>query len=96
MKVRSHNEWKVGEAKQSLSRLLELACEQPQKIYNRDRFVAAVISAEQFEEFERWLTRKAQSLDAAFDEVREIAAESDYRLDVPERVDRDSWITDGE
>ena len=95
MKLRNHDEWKVGEAKQSLSQLLDCAREQPQKIFNRDRFVAAVISAEQFEEFERWLARKSQSLDSAFGEVREIAAEVDYRLEVPERLDRESWISDG-
>ena len=96
MKAGERNEWKVGEAKQGLSHLLELAGEKPQKIYNRDRFVAAVISAAQYEEFERWLARKSQSLDRAFDELREIAAEVDYRLEVPERRDRDSWTTDGD
>lgn len=96
MKVQNQVEWKVGEAKQNLSRLLDRARSQPQKIYNRQTFVAAVISAELFEELEAWLVRKSQSLGTVFDEVREIAAEDDYRLEIPERRDRESWISDGE
>lgn len=88
--------WKVGQAKQRLSELLRRSGDEPQRIFSRDRFVAAVVSAGLFEEFERWREeRRRRSLDRRFQEVREICEDEGYSLEVPERRDRESWITDG-
>lgn len=90
-------DWRVGQAKQRLSELLRESASEPQLVYSRDRLVAAVISAELFEEFESWReARRRRSLDQSFDEVREICREEGYALDTGEREDRDSWITDAE
>jgi prevent-host-death family protein len=87
--------WKVGEAKQRLSEVLRRSSEEPQRIFSRDRFVAAVVSASLFEEFEQWREERGRStLAERFDEVRELCAEEGYELDVGERADRESWISD--
>jgi len=54
--------------------------------------VAAVISAGDFEEFERFKEEKrGQTLDRVFHEVRELAAQYDYELETGARRDREDW-----
>ena len=87
--------WLVSEAKQRLSEVLRRSEKEPQRIFSRNRFVAAVVSADLFEEFERWRAERLRgTLGRRFDEVREICAEESYSLDVGGRRDRESWITD--
>lgn len=87
--------WRVGEAKQRLSELLRESAREPQMVYSRDRLVAAVISAELFEEFAAWREeRRRRTLGESFDEVREICREEEYALDTGEREDRAGWLTD--
>lgn len=86
------SKWLTGEAKQRFSEVLRQSESAPQRIYRRDRLVAAVISAEAFEEFERWQeSAYRRTLGEAFDEVRELCVRYDYELDTGERVDRRSW-----
>jgi prevent-host-death family protein len=87
--------WKIGEAKQRLSEVLRRAREEPQRIYNRERLVAAVLDATLFERFEEWQkARTRRSLEEDFSELREICGEEGYELELEERRDRESWITD--
>lgn len=92
--------WLTGEAKQQFSEVVRRSESEPQEIYRRDRLVAAVISAEVYEEFERWRERRKRgSLADAFDEVRELCARYDYELDTGKRRDRVAWAppeADGE
>lgn len=89
--------WKVGDAKQRLSELLRRSAEAPQLVFSRDRFVAAVISAETYAAFEEWQRGLGRgTLDRKFDEVRELCAEDGYELEVGERLDRESSITDAD
>lgn len=83
-------DWNVAQAKQRLSEVLREAAEEPQRIYNRRRLVAAVVNAERFEEFERWERQSAQrSIGNDFARLRAICAEEgDWELAVPEREDR--------
>lgn len=91
------NVWRVGQAKQRFSEVLRQSTRTPQRIFHRDRFVAAVIAADLFEEFERWLDlRQRQTLGERFSEVREICREDGYRLETGTRQDRAGWISDGE
>lgn len=84
--------WLTGEAKQQFSEVLRQSEDEPQKIFRRNRLVAAVISARTFEEFERWReSRERRTLGEAFDEVRELCARYDYELDTGERIDRKAW-----
>lgn len=83
--------WLTGNAKQQFSEVLRQSETEPQCIYRRDRLVAAVISAEAFEEFQHW--REAQgrrTLADAADEICELCARYDYQLDTGERRDRDT------
>lgn len=89
--------WRVGEAKQRFSEVLRQSSEAPQRIFRRDHFVAAVIAADLFEEFERWLDQqRRRTLGESFGEVREICREDGYALDTGTRRDRPGWISDGE
>jgi hypothetical protein len=46
--------WTVAQARESFADLLQSAQQEPQSIFNRDRFVAAVIDAETFAAFQAW------------------------------------------
>ncbi len=84
--------WLTGDAKQQFSEVLRRSETEPQEIYRRDRLVAAVLSAEDFEQFRRWQSgRQGRTLGDAGDEIRELCARYDYELDVGERRDRDTW-----
>ena len=81
--------WLTGDAKRQFSEVLRRSETEPQEIYRRDRLVAAVLSAEDFERFLRWQSsRQGRTLG---DEIRDLCARYDYELDTGERRDRDSW-----
>lgn len=81
-------DWKIGEAKQRFSEVVRAAEEGPQRIYNRDRLVAAVVAPEDFEEFLDWRERRHVSLADALGELNRVCAEEGYRLELPDREDR--------
>jgi hypothetical protein len=82
----------TAEAKQRFSEVVRLAESEAQEIYRRDELVAAVISAESFEEYRAWqASRRDRTLGAAASEIREICARYDYELQTGERRDRDAW-----
>lgn len=82
--------WNVAQAKQKLSEVLRAAAEEPQRIYNRQRLVAAVVDGETFEEFHRWQQlREQRSIGERFAELRRICAEEGgWELPSPDREDR--------
>jgi prevent-host-death family protein len=84
--------WLTGDAKQQFSEVLRRSEGEPQEIYRRDRLVAAVISADDFEQFSRWRSgRESRTLGNAGDEIRELCARYDYELDTGDRRDRETW-----
>ena len=86
-------EWRIGEAKQSFSEVVRSAQAAPQKIFNRDRLVAAVISGELFEEIEQFTReRDRKSFASLTSEIREICDGEGYTIEVPQRLDRESWL----
>ena len=89
--------WKVGEAKQRFSEVIRaVRAVEPQKIYSRDRLVAAVVSPgalELLDGLDRY--HATRTLGELFAEAREICAEEEYALDVGERVDRAGWPGEG-
>jgi len=87
--------WSIAKARERFSELLRKTEVEPQPIYNRDKLVAAVISAESFEEYSAWSERtKRRSIADTFDELRKILAEEDYELQIPPREDRRNEITE--
>ncbi|GAA6616019.1 type II toxin-antitoxin system Phd/YefM family antitoxin [Scytonema sp. NUACC26] len=81
--------WKLEEAKQKFSELIDAVVEEPQLIYDRNQLVAAVVKADVFQEFLLWQQqRQKPSLADAFTELRGICAEENYHLEVPPRHDR--------
>jgi len=84
--------WGIAEAKQGFSEVVRAAEEEPQMIFNRDRRVAAVIGGETLTRFLGWREAQGRSVADLFGEVRELAAEEGFELEVPERRDRpDPW-----
>ncbi|MEH2299524.1 MAG: prevent-host-death protein [Nostoc sp.] len=75
--------------------LFMLLLKEPQLIYNRNQLVAVVVEAEMFEESLMWRKQREKiSLADVFKELRQIAAEEDYILEVPSRQDRPNPFAD--
>jgi Antitoxin Phd_YefM, type II toxin-antitoxin system len=88
-------DWRIAEAKQRFSELINSAIKEPQRIYNRNQLIAVVVEAHMFEEFLAWhKQRDKMSLADAFSELRQIAVEEDYTLEVPARKDRSNPFND--
>lgn len=88
--------WTIANAKQQFSEVVRLTAEEPQAIYNRNKPVAVMISAAEYEEFKRWQQEQRQpTMVALFDEIRTIlAAEGEDGIEVPPRTDRPSPFDD--
>jgi prevent-host-death family protein len=82
--------WKIGEAKQQLSKVVRLAQKEPQILSNRDEPVAAIVSMEELERFREWQARSGKTLDEAFEELRKTAEEEEWELVGPARASRDN------
>ena len=82
--------WNIASAKQQFSEVARLTAEEPQAIYNRDKPVAVIISAQDFEDFQRWRAeRDRPSLAQQFDEIRALlAAEGLDGIELPPRTTR--------
>ena len=77
--------WTIATARQHLPELVGLAAREPQRVYRRDRLVAAVVSPELADEIER---RRRPSLAAKFAQLQRLCAEEGYELMTPARQDR--------
>ena len=87
--------WRIAQAKQRFSEMINAATKEPQLIYNRERLVAVVIEAEMFQEFLAWRDYKEKtSLADAFRELHQLMTEEDYTLEVPSRKDRPNPFAD--
>ena len=85
--------WSIANAKQQFSEVVRLTAEEPQAIYNRDKPVAVVISAAEFEAFKRWRAeRDKPSLVELFDEIRAALVAEGFEdgIEVPPRRNRPS------
>ncbi len=88
--------WNIASAKQQFSEVVRLTAEEPQAIYNRDKPVAVLISAQDYEEFKAWQAqRKQPTLMELFDEIRAIlAAEGEDGIELPPRTTRYNPMVD--
>ncbi|MCP4697431.1 MAG: prevent-host-death protein [Gammaproteobacteria bacterium] len=84
-------DWNTAQARQQFSQLLHAATNEPQRIFKREKLVAAVIDAASFEQFKRWQAQQQdRTVGSAFAELRRICAEEDYRLEISARTDREN------
>lgn len=82
--------WRVSEAKQRFSEIVRRSEAEPQKIYNRERLVAVVVSPTALEMLEHLHERQSRcTLAEAFSEIREICEEDGYELEIAERPVQD-------
>ena len=88
--------WNIASAKQQFSEVVRLTAEEPQAIYNRDKPVAVLISAQEYEEFKVWQAQRRQpTLMELFAEIRAIlAADGDDGIELPPRTDRPNSFDD--
>ena len=70
--------------------------EEPQAIYNRDKPVAVLISAQEYEEFKAWQAQKKRpTLAEQFDEIRALlAARGEDGIELPPRTTRYNPMVD--
>lgn len=80
--------WTVSEARKHLSELLEGVQTEPQEIMHRNRPVAAVVDMATFQEFREWRERRARRPSEWFDELRDLCAQEDCEIPVPQRLNR--------
>jgi hypothetical protein len=81
--------WKIEEAQEQFLEVVNASGQTPQLIYQRDRFVAAVIRADLFQEFLAWQQQqKRTSLADTFDELRQICIAENYIFEISPRCDR--------
>ena len=81
--------WKIEEAQEQFLEVVNASGQTPQLIYQRDRFVAAVIRADLFQEFLIWQQQqKRTSLADTFDELRQLCIEENYTFEISPRCDR--------
>ena len=82
--------WNIAKAKKSFSQVIRKAIKEPQIIYNRDKIVAAIINPKEYKEYMAYRkTMENDSLDSAFDELRDICAEENYSIIIPARSNRE-------
>ena len=63
--------WNIAQAKQQFSEVVRLSAHEPQAIYNRDKPVAVLINADEFEAFRQWRAGQHEpTLAAQFAESR--------------------------
>ena len=89
--------WNIANAKQQFSEVVRLTAEEPQAIFNRDKPVAVVVSAEEFEEFRKWREQQQKpTLTALFAEIRAalIADGADDGIEIAPRTDRYNPMVD--
>jgi hypothetical protein len=77
--------WTIAAARQNLPELVSRAAEAPQRVYRRDKLVAAVVNPEMIEGLER---QNRPSLAARFAGLQQLCAEENYRFEAPPRRDR--------
>ncbi|MDO5623743.1 MAG: type II toxin-antitoxin system Phd/YefM family antitoxin [Pseudomonadota bacterium] len=90
-------DWNIGNAKQQFSEVVRLAANEPQAIYNRDKPVAMVISAEEFEAYREWKVKQQRpTLAEQFAQIRKALIEegAEDGIEIPPRVDRYNPLVD--
>lgn len=87
--------WRIGAAKQQFSEVVRRSQTEPQKIYNRNQLVAAVVSPEILNELEEPQSeRPGRTLADLFAEFRTICADEEYEFQAGERRSREGWPED--
>jgi hypothetical protein len=81
----SARRWTIATARQHLPKVIDMAAREPQRLYRRDKLVAAVVSPDLADEF---VSHRRPSLAAKLAELQQLCAEENYELAPPVRRDR--------
>ena len=84
-----HVNWKIAQAKQRLSEVIRRAEREPQILLNRDKPVAAVVTAQELDRYLAWRDQAAKpTLAESIAEAQRICEEEAYTFEAPPRSDR--------
>jgi len=88
--------WNIASAKQQFSEVVRLSAHEPQAICNRDKPVAVLVSAQDFEAFRQWQSeRQRPTLSELFAEIRDIfVATGEDGIELPPRTTRHNPLAD--
>lgn len=89
--------WNIASAKQQFSEVVRLTAEEPQAIYNRDKPVAVLVSADDFAVFQRWRAeRDRPALAEQFARLRTALVAEGFEggIEVPPRTSRPNPMDD--
>lgn len=78
--------WTIAAARENLASLIGSAAREPQRVYRRDKLVAAVVGPEIAEALDR--PHRRSQLAQSFTDLQQLCAESDYELPLAPRIDR--------
>lgn len=82
-------DWKLGQAKQSFSEVVDLAAREPQRIFKRDKPAVFVVDFAMYKEFIEFRTEhSSRSIASSFDELRGLLAKERYEFPVAPRTNR--------
>ena len=82
--------WTIASARQHLPSLIGSAAREPQRVYRRNKLVAAVVSPELADEL---AAQRKPTLADAFAELQRICEEEAYELPIAPRRDRTNPMT---
>jgi len=89
--------WEIPEAQQQFSELVKAALTEPQPIYKRNQLMAFMVEAGLFQEFLEWQRQKQKpSVAEAFEDIRQVAQEENFTLEVPTRENRTNPFLDSD
>jgi hypothetical protein len=77
--------WTIATVRQHLPAVIASAAREPQRVYRRDKLVAAVVHPEQLERLE---AAERPTLAERFAEAQRICSEDGYTLELPPRTTR--------
>lgn len=81
--------WTIAKAKNKFSELIRNAQKEPQLVYNRDKLIAAIISAEEYNEIQSIKVKEQKkTLLDFFNEFKDACIKEHYTLEIPKRINR--------
>ena len=83
--VTAKKTWTIAKARQHLPEVISMAAREPQRVYRRDKQVAAIVSPALADEIEN-LCRPSLAVKLA--ELQRLCTEENYELTSPPRQDR--------
>ncbi len=81
--------WSIASAKNKFSELIRNVQNEPQLVYNRDKLIAVIVSAEEYNHIKAIKDKEnKKTLLDFFNEFKEACSKEHYTLEIPRRLNR--------